>query len=210
MTTPVPNVNVPADSAREPKLPDQLQPVAAILALAFPGAGHVYLGYRKRGVLISVGVLYLFLTGLLVGGLASVDSREEPIWFLGQALTGPLAFGVDALHQNQFKVREAIAAPAGQPQFRVRAARPLEYRDPATGKPVPISVDSAGASWAMVGGTKVSPAYPPYVRGVGRMQELGMLFCTIAGFMNLICVIDAGLNRRSVRSARGALGGSGS
>lgn len=42
------------------------------------------------------GVVGLFLAGLLVGGVDCVDRREDGLWFLAQAGTGPLAFLTDA------------------------------------------------------------------------------------------------------------------
>jgi hypothetical protein len=44
---------------------------------------------------------------------------------------------------------------------------------------------------------------PPYTKSLGRANELGTLFCTIAGFMNLICIIDAAWRRRAVAAGRG-------
>ena len=43
-----------------------------------------------------LGIVGLFLTGLLVGGLDCVDRREDGLWFLAQGGAGPLAFLVDA------------------------------------------------------------------------------------------------------------------
>jgi hypothetical protein len=80
--------------------PDRLQPVALVLAILLPGAGHAYLGERKRGVCIGAGVLGLFLGGLLIGGVDAVDRKEDFWWFTAQAGVGPVAFGVDAIHQS--------------------------------------------------------------------------------------------------------------
>lgn len=181
--------------------PEPFQPMAAILAFAFPGAGHVYLGQTHRGVLASIGVLFLFLGGIFVGGITCIDRREDFPWFLGQALCGPITFAADYVHQNKFKV---IDPPTGV----IRSARPTEYRDPKTGKPVPISIDASGKTSAVLSdGTTVSPAYPPAIKGVGRMRELGTLFTTIAGFMNLICILDAAFNRRSAPVTKGGASG---
>jgi hypothetical protein len=45
---------------------------------------------------------------------------------------------------------------------------------------------------------------PPNVKSLGRVNELGTLFCTIAGMLNLIAVIDAS-TRRGRHSAGGGL-----
>ncbi|MDG2423319.1 MAG: hypothetical protein P8M22_05010 [Phycisphaerales bacterium] len=79
--------------------PRSCNPTAAVLAWAFPGLGHVYLGQRQRGLLIMFGILFLFLVGLLVGGLDAVDLKHDKIWFVGQAFNGPIAFIADFLNQ---------------------------------------------------------------------------------------------------------------
>ncbi len=172
-----------------------LQPVAGLLAILLPGLGHWSLGYRRRARLIATGVLAMFVSGLVIGGIDSVDRREDFPWFLGQALVGPIAFGVDYLHQNHFKVRVAATG--------VRSAYPNETRDPQTGASIVTQVDPVtGKSTARLSGTTplngttMTPADPPNVKSLSRMNELGTLFCTIAGMMNLICIIDAAFSRR--------------
>ena len=45
-----------------------------------------------------LGVVGLFLTGVLVGGVDCVDRREDGLWFVAQAGAGPIAFLTDALN----------------------------------------------------------------------------------------------------------------
>ena len=45
---------------------------------------------------------------------------------------------------------------------------------------------------------------PPNTKSLGRVNELGTLFCTLAGMLNLIAIIDAS-TRRGRRSAGGGL-----
>jgi hypothetical protein len=163
-------------AAPAPTVPETFQPVATVLAVLLPGAGHVYLGEVRRGVLIGVGVLSMFFGGMLIGGIGVVDRRENFIWFLGQAMVGPLAFGVDHLHQSQFKVQTSQG---------VRIAEPDEGRDPGSGR-------------------AVRGAEPPYERSLGRVHELGTLFATIAGMMNLICILDAMFHAPRRRPSGGA------
>jgi hypothetical protein len=162
---------------------ESLEIVAGVLALVVPGLGHWSLGERKRAMLIAMGVLGLFFGGILIGGIDVIDSKEDTIWFAGQALVGPLAFGVDYLHQNRFKVIGPVDVrnPDGTISTidRLRSALPTEGRD-AQGRAVP-------------GGR------PPNIKSLGRMNELGTLFATIAGMLNLIAIIDAALHARRER-----------
>lgn len=150
-----------------PHEPTSFRPLALLAAVAFPGLGHFLSGERPRALCIAAGILGLFFSGLLVGGIDSIDSREDRIWFFGQALVGPLAFGVDYAHQNHFKVLDGKT---------LRSANPDEGRAP-DGRPIP-------------GGT------PPNRKSVGKMNEIGTLFSTIAGMLNLIVILDAGFPSR--------------
>ena len=156
---------------------ERLEPVAGLLAFILPGLGHWYLGERRRAVLIATGVLGLFFGGILIGGIDVIDRREDTIWFAGQALVGPIAFGLDYIHQNHLKVIDDVRQPNGRIARTIRSARPGEARG-RDGR----AVQSAGP--------------PPSTKSLGRMNELGTLFATIAGMLNLIAIIDALLHAR--------------
>ncbi len=133
---------------------EQFTPAAALLAWIWPGLGHISLGQRRRGRLIMLGVLFLFGAGLLIGGVDSVDRREDSLWFAAQALCGPVAFAADLANQVLVK------------------------------KPMPTGYDpdhpDAGSIRAR------------YSRkSLGRVNEMGTLYCALAGLMNLVVILDA-------------------
>lgn len=181
------------------------QPLAAVAAWVVPGAGHFLLGHTRRAILICVGVLSLFASGLFIGGIACVDRKENFFWFLGQSLTGPIALGVDYVHQNKFKGYNAgdLVTDTGAPRVRNSAELARLRRRPAfpyeTLDRMAMTLSDKGA----VSVPYFRPADqskkegPPYARSLGRANELGILFCTIAGFLNLICVVDAAWRRRA-------------
>ena len=78
-------------------------PLSGILAWLWPGLGHIARGEKRRGVYIMIGVLFLFLTGVLIGGIDSVDRKEDRLWFIAQAGCGPLAVVVDFANQSLLK-----------------------------------------------------------------------------------------------------------
>ncbi len=160
----------------------EMNPGALLAALVLPGLGHVVRGERTRGLLAFSGVMLLFLTGLVAGGIDVVDRREDKFWFIGQACVGPVAFGVDWYHQNRLKVVDPNPKPpVVVGRSAVRSAYPTEGRDPKTGRPV-------------AGGR------PPNIKSIGKVNEIGMLACTLAGMLNVIVILDAGFpNRRRVR-----------
>jgi len=150
-----------------PTPPHRFDPLAGLLALAFPGLGHLYLRRRSRAAGVAAGVLFLFFGGLLIGGIDVVDSREDRLWYYAELGVGPLAYATDYLNQTRFKVNDL---------GEIRSATPDEVRAP-DGSPR----------------TAQPGQRPPNVKSVGRMNELGTLFCTMASFLNLIAVFDAAL-----------------
>ena len=166
--------------------PPRLHPIAALAAAAFPGAGYLVLGQPIRALAAAVGVLGLFFGGLFIGGIDVVDSKEDRIWFFGQAMVGPLAFGVDHLHQTRFKAMGPDLRRPGGP-IVLRTGYPGEVRDATT---TPPSWRAATPAEAAAG------AGPPNVKSVSRVNEIGTLYATIAGMLNLILILDALLPTR--------------
>ena len=151
----------------DPSETPMLDPLAGILAVLFPGAGHWYHGEVRRACVIAGGVLGLFFGGLFIGGVDVVDSRHDRLWFLGEVLVGPVALGVDYVHQHYLKGRDPNTG-------EIRSPLPNEIRDP-NGVLVPGPAGSV----------------PPLTKSLGKMNEIGTLYCTMAGFLNLIVIIDA-------------------
>jgi hypothetical protein len=55
-----------------------------------PGAGHVIVGERTRGIIIFLTVVALFCGGLYIGSIGVIDPMGEKIAYTGQILTSPL------------------------------------------------------------------------------------------------------------------------
>ena len=93
---------------------NRFKPFPAVLGWLIPGLGHVKIGERTRGVLVFSGVAFLWICGLLVGGVDSVDRTNDRLWFIAQAGTGPIAFAVDGLNSSLIKtgrMGELIESP---------------------------------------------------------------------------------------------------
>jgi hypothetical protein len=132
----------------------QFTPTAAILAWLWPGLGHVHLGERKRGFLVMFGVLFLFLSGVLIGGLDVVDRKDDRLWFLAQVLCGPVAIAADYANQALLK-----PMPGGWVD---------RYKD---------------------GDLLVARRLRR--KSLGHVNEMGTLYCALAGLMNLVVILDA-------------------
>lgn len=148
-------------------------PAAGVLAWILPGLGHIISGRPARGFGVMVGVLGLFFGGLLIGGITVVDSRSERtetrLSYYGQVLVGPVVVIVDRFHQSSFKGVDPLR-PSHAP---TRHALPHETIENGTIRPA-----NAGEG-------------PPVRRSVGKVNEIGVLYCLIAGMLNFIAILDA-------------------
>lgn len=139
-----------------------LWPLAALLAWVLPGMGHWFIGERRRGVIVGGTLLAMFFGGMLVGGLDVIDYRRDRIWFAGQALIGPIAIGVNMVHA-------AMDPPPTVSRDRETNRIHREYPEP--------HAPTAGYE-------------PKYYPSIGRVNELGTLYCTLAGVLNLLAILD--------------------
>ncbi len=61
---------------------------AGLLAWLIPGAGHFYLGLRKRAVLLFVCIEVTFIIGLYIGTVRIIDPGRSLLWFSAQIFAG--------------------------------------------------------------------------------------------------------------------------
>ena len=62
--------------------------VAGLLAWLIPGAGHFYLGLRKRAALLFVCIEVSFIIGLYIGTVRIIDPGRNLLWFSAQIFAG--------------------------------------------------------------------------------------------------------------------------
>ncbi len=174
--------------------PERFHPVAGVGGLLLPGLGHVLLGQPRRGVAIALGVLGLFFGGLLLGGIDTIDSREDRLWFYVHAFVGPLAFGADWVNQNQFKAWSMDASPMGRLEPTLRSSYPGEVLvTSAQGGSLPYPQLVQTPQWGSSGHFQGRPGAG---KAVGKVNEVALLMCALAGMLNLVAVLDALFNRR--------------
>ncbi len=149
---------------------ERFTPHFALLGYLLPGLGHFVRGERWRGVAIFAGVMWLFLCGLVVGGIDVFDHIDNKWWFLGQAGAGLPAFAAD-LAKQRLKVVDPVTG-----QRRLPTPREARLR---TGDPA---------------------AKPPASESLAHAEEIGSLFGALAGMLNILCVVDAAWISRRRRS----------
>ena len=121
--------------------------LALVLAYAVPGAGHVYLGRVKRGVIIFATIGALFWSGVAVGGVLTVDSVRERWWFVAQMLTG--VHGLIGWHRQRWLYDDL---PAGERLEASSRQDELDARLQAAGVALVAPADTVARAYAGVAG----------------------------------------------------------
>lgn len=144
-----------------PEVEQRINLGAAAAGWVLPGLGQIVLGERRRGVLAMVGVLLLVVSGVFVGGLDAVDRDEDRLWFIGQAVAGPIVIGLsyanDALIKSG-RFGSLLDAPS----------RPTQGNS-----------------------SDASPPKVSTLKGIAHPNEFGALLIFLGGLMNLIVLLDA-------------------
>jgi len=141
-------------------------PLVAVAGWVVPGLGHAMVGEGRRGVIVGIVLVTLFFGGLLIGGIDAVDRRRDTLAFvLGQMFIGPLAFGADYAHQQ------------------LESQRSQQVRRYATEHHI-------GEHEAMTRIVRQRQSVA-YRTSISRVNEVGTLYCAIAGALNLLAILDA-------------------
>ena len=77
-----------AKSSDTAKLSSWEFPVVGLLAWLVPGAGHFYLGLRKRALLLFIAIELTYFIGLYIGTIRVVDPAHSMFWFVPQVFAG--------------------------------------------------------------------------------------------------------------------------
>lgn len=177
------------DAAAPPPVPPA--PLVAIAGWLLPGAGHFLIGQRSRGITIGVAILSLFTFGLLVGGVRVI---EVPGYV---PETGARKM-IDVVYRDKeghLVSRQRLWALQSAPLNELRD-KPWSLPQLMTG---PIAV-GAGA-WSVLAAAP-DPARHGQASGVlthAHSNEIGALYVSVAGLLNLMVIIDAA--HRSVHLA---------
>jgi len=145
---------------------NQISPVAPVIALVLaylvPGAGHIYLGRMKRGLILGITIGALFWSGVAVGGVMTVDPERERWWFAAEMLTG--IHGIVGWYRQQ--------------DYNSRALRRAEEKGLGPASPQGQAYMDAQLKKDRV--ALVAPA-----------DTVARAYAGVAGLLNLMCLFDA-------------------
>ncbi|NLF30650.1 MAG: hypothetical protein GX591_07160 [Planctomycetes bacterium] len=93
--------------------------IGGVLAWAVPGAGHWFLGRKVRAVILFVAITALFWSGVAIGGVFTVDPREQAWWSRAQMCAG--LSGVVSYYRQDHRYRmyeaQVISGPPSGPSL---------------------------------------------------------------------------------------------
>ncbi len=142
-----------------------------------PGLGHFMVGQKTRGLIFALTIHGLFVGGLLLGGIKALSPPEQPIWTYTQFLSGwpMLVFN---------KVARAKEAEIIQLKSDYQADRPEEW------KSNPSPEEQAQVQAQRIAYGKKNLTQHPLLSYSPKIQDVGAVYCGIAGMLNLLVIFD--------------------
>ncbi|QOV88056.1 DUF6677 family protein [Humisphaera borealis] len=155
--------------------------LVALAAWALPGLGYALIGQRTRGITVGVTIVLLFVSGLLVGGVRSlevptVEREEVQVARLeaarNQMTPPPKATLGDEIRAKPWSITQFFNGPVGfvGAYFSARAS----------------TVDEA-----RLFDSRQSEIVTPGVESHARVNEIAVLYTAVAGMLNLLVIIDS-------------------
>lgn len=155
--------------------------LAMLLAWLVPGAGHVYLGRVKRGVIIFVTVTVTFWAGMAIGGVSTADSRNERWWFIADTFTG--GNGLVAW-QKQNSLYEWLDWQINHDEEYLRLEQNA-YQQFGSPQAAAVEIRRLRSDFS----DKVLAAHNLALTSPG--DTVARAYCGVAGLLNLMCIFDA-------------------
>lgn len=168
------------------------------LAYLIPGMGHILLGERTRGVLFLVTIHLLFASGMLLAGVRAINPPDQPIWSYTQMLSGWPWFAsryaeqrVPRLDDLEREYNREFAEATGQHRSSGDTVEPVPDSRPMTEeervehqKKVRESQERRAKFF------QDFSARHPYFNYSPKIQDIGAVYCGIAGMLNLLVMLD--------------------
>jgi hypothetical protein len=160
-------------------------PLVALAGWLVPGLGYWLIGQRARGTTIGLTVVSMFLFGMLVGGVRTVDAAliesvdQKTERLADEAAHARETRGAGSQSEPGAAEKQSAYRP---PNVLVRTLQKPWFIGQVMAGPIAIVTAYAGATWGGNAGAPYSHA---------RVYEIGVLYTAVAGMLNLMAVIDS-------------------
>jgi len=153
--------------------------LALVLAWVVPGLGHMLIGQKARGAIFFVAIHGLFAMGLLIGGIRVINPPDQAIWTYTQFLTGwPMIVANKVEQASRIELGDR-AYPPDSDQARGRLGTLFTQQ-------APPNETLEQKQTRTVQFIKDHPAFAYHP----KIQDLGSVYCGIAGMLNLLVMFD--------------------
>lgn len=157
--------------------------VALVLAWLVPGLGHMLIGQKGRGLLFMICIHALFAAGMLMGGIRVINPPDQPIWTYTELMTGwPMLVARNVERASRVDLGDHSPNPqvrVDSPEYKGRLQIQFEQEAPAH-----ETIEQKQARAIQFIKEHPNFAYDP------KMQDLGSVYCGIAGMLNLLVIFD--------------------
>ncbi len=166
--------------------PDQEGPgpvgyLAVVCAWAVPGLGHIMLGQKARGIIFMVTIHLLFAAGLFIGGIRVINPPDQPIWCYTQLFAGwpmLIARNYEANARNEIENLKKNYETEFEELRKVEEEKLKEKLDEK--KLIDLRMKHHEAFIAKHALFHYDP----------KTQDMGSVYCGIAGMLNLLVIFD--------------------
>ncbi len=196
-------------------------PLVALASWLVPGAGYWLIGQRGRALGVGITITVLFILGLLVGGVRvievpgySINTGERQMITMTGPVINPKTNQV-YVDRNGAEVIEPVMVPAVDPITGQKVIDPnsgrtklvplrrwallvsplIEVRDKPWSVPQimtgPIAIVAGAFSVYAAGPVDETSKLTIGALTHARINELGSLYLSVAGLLNLMVIIDA-------------------
>ncbi len=145
--------------------------IALFLAWLVPGAGHVYAGRVRRGLILFVTLTATFWSGMALGGVMTADPVNERWWFIAEGFTG--VNGLVAWQRHKALTADFEVWLVRQEAF-IREARQLPVR----------------AQWELRQAYFDQYLAERQLALVAPVDVVARAYAGVAGMLNLLCMFD--------------------
>ena len=153
--------------------------LALVLAWAVPGLGHMLIGQKARGAVFCVSIHALFALGLLIGGIRVINPPEQAIWTYTQFLAGwPMIVANRVEQASRYELGDR-SYPTERPEYKGQLGSLFEQQTPPN-----ETLEQKQARTIQFIRDHPSFAVHP------KLQDLGSVYCGIAGMLNLLVMFD--------------------
>lgn len=175
------NATAPAEEG-----PGPVGYLALVLAWVVPGLGHLLIGQKARGIIFMVSIHGLFGLGLFIGGIRVINPPDQAIWTYTQFLTGWPMILANRVEKASLAELGDHTYPVDSPEYKGRLQLLFESQE----SPPPANDTPEHRLEREQTRTKDFIAAHPAFAVSPKIQDLGAVYCGIAGMLNLLVMFD--------------------